>query len=175
MTLFQYGAMTAHDVTMAAMSLRAYSIGLLAFMLIKVLAPGFYSRQDTKTPVKIGIWAMVANMVLNLILIWPLQHAGLALATSISAFMNAGLLFAGLYRLGVYKPQAGWGALGLRLLLANAAMVLILLWLGSAADNWLAWSVWQRAWQLSVLCVAGGTVYLVVLLAAGLRPRHLRH
>lgn len=175
MTLFQYGAMTAHDVTMAAMSLRAYSIGLLAFMLIKVLAPGFYSRQDTKTPVKIGIWAMVANMVLNLILIWPLQHAGLALATSISAFMNAGLLFAGLYRLGVYKPQAGWGALGLRLLLANAAMVLILLWLGSAADSWLAWSVWQRAWQLSVLCVAGGTVYLVVLLAAGLRPRHLRH
>jgi len=175
MTLFQYGAMTAHDVTMAAMSLRAYSVGLLAFMLIKVLAPGYYSRQDTKTPVKIGMWAMAANMVLNLILIWPLQHAGLALATSIAAFLNAGLLFVGLYRLGVYRPQVGWGALGLRLLLANTAMVLVILWLGSAADSWLEWSVWRRAWQLSILCVAGGSVYFVVLLAVGLRPRHLRH
>lgn len=175
MTLFQYGAMTANDVTMAAMSLRAYSVGLLAFMLIKVLAPGYYSRQDTRTPVKIGMWAMAANMVLNLILIWPLQHAGLALATSISAFMNAGLLFAGLYRLGVYRPLAGWGVLGLRLLLANAAMVVVILWLGSAADSWLEWSVWQRTWQLGILCVAGGLVYFIVLLAAGLRPRHLRH
>ena len=175
MTLFQYGAMTANDVTMAAMSLRAYSVGLLAFMLIKVLAPGYYSRQDTRTPVKIGMWAMAANMVLNLILIWPLQHAGLALATSISAFMNAGLLFAGLYRLGVYRPLAGWGVLGLRLLLANAAMVVVILWLGSAVDSWLEWSVWQRTWQLGILCVAGGLVYFIVLLAAGLRPRHLRH
>ena len=175
MTLFQYGAMTANDVTMAAMSLRAYSVGLLAFMLIKVLAPGYYSRQDTKTPVKIGMWAMAANMVLNLILIWPLQHAGLALATSLSAFLNAGLLFAGLYRLGIYRPQAGWGILGLRLLLANAAMVMVILWLGSAADSWVTWSVWQRAWELCVLCVAGGAVYVVVLVAAGLRPRHLRH
>jgi len=175
MTLFQYGAMTAHDVTMAAMSLRAYSVGLLAFMLIKVLAPGYYSRQDTKTPVKIGLWAMAANMVLNLILIWPLQHTGLALATSISAFLNAGLLFVGLYRLGVYRPQVGWGVLGLRLLLANAAMVLVILWLGGAADSWLEWSVWQRAWQLGILCVAGGSVYFMTLFAVGLRPRHLRH
>ena len=175
MTLFQYGAMTANDVTMAAMSLRAYSVGLLAFMLIKVLAPGYYSRQDTRTPVIIGMWAMAANMVLNLILIWPLQHAGLALATSLSAFLNAGLLFAGLYRLGVYRPQAGWGVLGLRLLLANAAMVVVILWLGSTADSWLEWSVWQRTWQLGILCVAGGLVYFIVLLAAGLRPRHLRH
>jgi len=175
MTLFQYGAMTAHDVTMAAMSLRAYSVGLLAFMLIKVLAPGYYSRQDTKTPVKIGMWAMAANMVLNLILIWPLQHAGLALATSISAFLNAGLLFIGLYRLGVYRPQAGWGVLGLRLLLANAAMVLVIVWLGSLSAGWLEWSVWQRAWQLGILCVAGASVYFITLFAAGLRPRHLRH
>jgi putative peptidoglycan lipid II flippase len=175
MTLFQYGAMTANDVTMAAMSLRAYSVGLLAFMLIKVLAPGYYSRQDTKTPVKIGMWAMAANMVLNLILIWPLQHAGLALATSLSAFLNAGLLFAGLYRMGIYRPQTGWGVLGLRLLLANAAMVAVILWLGSESQSWQEWSVWQRAWQLGILCMAGGSVYFVVLLAVGLRPRHLRH
>jgi len=104
-TLFQYGEMTGHDVEMAARSLRAYSLGLMAFMLIKVLAPGYYSRQDTKTPVKIGIWAMAINMVLNLSLIWSLQHAGLALATSLAAFVNAGLLFMGLYRQGVYRPQ----------------------------------------------------------------------
>lgn len=174
-TLFQYGAMTSQDVQMAAMSLRAYSIGLLAFMLIKVLAPGYYSRQDTKTPVKIGIWAMVANMVMNLILIWPLQHAGLALATSLSAFLNAGLLFFGLYRLGVYRPLSGWRALVLRMMLANAAMVLVILLLGSDAVNWAQWTVWQRAWQLSILCVAGGAVYFVALFLCGLRPRHLRH
>jgi len=174
-TLFQYGAMTAHDVGMAAMSLRAYSVGLLAFMLIKVLAPGYFSRQDTKTPVRIGMWAMLVNMVLNLILIWPLQHAGLALATSISAFVNAGMLFIGLYRLGIYRPQAGWAVLGLRLLCANAAMVLVIVLLGSQTDSWLGWTVWQRVWQLGILCIAGGLSYLCVLFAAGLRLRHLRH
>jgi len=174
-TLFQYGAMTAQDVEMAAMSLRAYSVGLVAFMLIKVLAPGYYSRQDTKTPVKIGIWAMVANMVMNLILIWPLQHAGLALATSLSAFLNAGLLFVGLYRLGVYRPLPGWGLMALRLVLANAAMVLLILWLGAGSENWAEWTVWQRAWQLAILCVAGGSVYFVMLILSGLRLRHLRH
>ncbi|MEZ5524862.1 MAG: murein biosynthesis integral membrane protein MurJ [Pseudomonadales bacterium] len=175
MTLFQYGAMTPRDVEMAAMSLRAYSLGLLAFMLIKVLAPGYFSRQDTKTPVKIAVWAMVANMALNLALIWPLQHAGLALATSLSAFLNAGLLFAGLYRLGIYRPLAGWGKMGLRMLLANGAMVAVILWLCAESRHWLDWSVWQRAWQLGGLCLAGVAVYAVVLVASGLRLRHLRH
>lgn len=175
MTLFQYGAMTPRDVDMAAMSLRAYSVGLVAFMLIKVLAPGYFSRQDTKTPVKIAVWAMVANMVLNLILIWPLQHAGLALATSLAAFLNAGLLFIGLYRLGIYRPQSGWGLLALRMVLANGAMVLVIVLLSSEVQGWLEWSVWQRAWQLGVLCVAGASAYFVILFVAGLRPRHLRH
>ena len=97
-TLFHYGAMTDNDIQMAAMSLRAYAFGLVAFMLIKVLAPGFFARQDTKTPVKVGIIAMVANMLFNLLLIWPLAHAGLALATALSAFLNAGLLGYLLYR-----------------------------------------------------------------------------
>lgn len=175
MTLFQYGAMTPRDVDMAAMSLRAYSIGLLAFMLIKVLAPGYFSRQDTKTPVKIAVWAMVANMVLNLMLIWPLQHAGLALATSLSAFLNAGLLFAGLYRLGIYRPNAGWGLFALRIVVANGVMVGIILWMGSSTQSWLEWSVWQRAWQLAQLCFAGGSAYFAVLFLAGLRLKHLRH
>ncbi len=110
-TLFQYGAMGERDVQMAAMSLRAYSFGLLAFMFIKVLAPGYFSRQDTRTPVRIAVWAMVANMVLNLILVWPLQHAGLALATSLSAFLNAGMLLIGLHRLGIYSLLPGWSVL----------------------------------------------------------------
>jgi putative peptidoglycan lipid II flippase len=174
-TLFQYGAMTANDAGMAAMSLRAYAIGLLAFMLIKVLAPGYFSRQDTKTPVKIAVWAMAVNMVLNLILIWPLQHAGLALATSIAAFVNAGLLLVGLCRADVYRPLSGWGVLGLRLLCANGVMVLVIVLLGSETQSWLQWTVWQRVWQLGVLCIAGGVSYCAVLFLLGLRMRHLRH
>ncbi len=85
-TLFHYGEMQDRDVMMAGMSLKAYALGLLAFMLIKVLATGYFSRQDMKTPVKIAIWAMAANMLFNLILVWPLDHVGLALATSLSAF-----------------------------------------------------------------------------------------
>lgn len=93
---------------MSAQSLRAYSAGLLAFMLIKVLAPGFFAREDTKTPVKIGIIAMVANMVFNLILIFPLAHAGLALATSLSAWLNGYLLWRGLRKEGRGRvSQAG--------------------------------------------------------------------
>ena len=114
-TLFQYGAFEVGDVAMSAHSLRAYLLGLMAFMLIKVLAPGFYARQDTATPVKIGIVAMVANMLLNLAFVLPLMHfsqlghVGLALATSVAAWLNAGLLWRGLRREQVYVFQPGWG------------------------------------------------------------------
>lgn len=174
-TLFQYGAMTQQDVFMAAMSLRAYAFGLLAFMLIKVLAPGYFSRQDTKTPVRIAVWAMLTNMVLNLILIWPLQHAGLALATSLSSFLNAGLLFAGLYRLGFYRPQPGWGLLALRLLIANGAMIAVIYWLNAEVSEWLSWNWWLRARHLAILCVTGVLIYFALLFAAGVRLRHFRH
>ena len=99
---------------MAVLSLRAYSLGLIAFMLVKVLAPGFYARKDTATPVKIGIIAMAANMVLNLLFVLPLMyfwnigHLGLALATSVAAYLNAGLLLRGLARAGVYRCSRGW-------------------------------------------------------------------
>ena len=92
-TLFQYGEFTSRDVDMASRSLISYAIGLVGFILIKVLASGYFSRQDTKTPVKIGVVAMFANIILNLILIIPLAHAGLALATSLATFINAGLLY----------------------------------------------------------------------------------
>nr|WP_091361871.1 murein biosynthesis integral membrane protein MurJ [Amphritea atlantica] len=174
-TLFHYGEMADRDVTMAAMSLRAYACGLLAFMLIKVLAPGYFSRQDTKTPVKIGIVAMVVNMVLNLILIWPLAHAGLALATTLSAFLNAGLLLRGLLKEGVFTWQSGWFKWLLQVGVANLAMIGFLLLLAGSAEQWLRFDMWQRVSHMAVLVGGGATVYLLVLLITGMRLRHLRH
>lgn len=174
-TLFQYGAMTVHDVDMAAMSLRAYAVGLLAFMLIKVLAPGFYARQDTKTPVKIGIIAMVANMVFNLLLVFWLDHAGLALATSLSAFLNAGLLWYTLRRDGVFVWQAGWGRYLMQLIPAAAVMVVLLIWLMPGGGQWAGFGWQERVLWLGGLVVAGGGSYLVMLVLAGLRLRHIRH
>tara|TARA_R110002094_G_scaffold140253_3_gene131262 strand:- start:191 stop:787 length:597 start_codon:yes stop_codon:yes gene_type:complete len=174
-TLFQYGAMTPEDVTQASYSLRAYSLGLLAFMLIKVLAPGYFSRQDTRTPVKIGVLAMAVNMLLNLALIVPLAHAGLALATSLSAFLNAGLLLRGLLRDGVMRWQAGWLRFVLQLSCANLAMaVLLVLWVPELSQ-WLSWSVWDRAMAMALSCVLGGALYVIVLLLLGVRLRQLRH
>ncbi len=125
-SLFHYGAMTEEAVVQSARALQAYSLGVLAFMLIKVLAPGFFARQDLKTPVRVAIICMVANMVMNLILIWPLKHVGLALATSLSSMLNAFLLFWGLYKIGVYRPAPGWWLFGLRL--------------AGAARRWSRWS-----------------------------------
>ncbi len=174
-TLFQYGAMTVHDVDMAALSLRAYAVGLLAFMLIKVLAPGFYARLDTKTPVKIGIIAMVANMVFNLLLVFWLDHAGLALATSLSAFLNAGLLWYSLRRDGVFVWQVGWGRYLMQLIPAAAVMVALLVWLMPGVEQWAGFGWQQRALWLGALVVAGGGSYLIMLVLAGLRLRHIRH
>ena len=174
-TLFDYGKMTDRDVIMAGQSLRAYAIGLIAFMLIKVLAPGYFSRQDTKTPVKIAIKAMAANMVFNLILVYPLQHAGLALATTLSAFLNAGLLYRGLRQAGVFEPLQGWSRYGIQLLCANGAMALTLLYLSANVEQWLQWSLWQRVSQTGMLVVAGVAVYGAILLISGVRPRHFKH
>ena len=174
-SLFKYGAMEERDVVMTAFSLRAYSLGLLAFMLIKVLAPGYFSRQDTKTPVTIGIKAMVANMVLNLLLIYPMQHAGLALATSLSAFANAAMLLRGLLREEVFRWQAGWSRFAFQLLAANMIMAVFLLYLTPPADQWLDWVVWDRALNLGGLCIGGAGLYLVMLWCMGLRISDLRH
>jgi putative peptidoglycan lipid II flippase len=173
-TLFQYGAFTADDVGMATRSLIAYAFGLCAFVLIKVLAPGFYSRQDTRTPVRIGIIAMATNMVLNLILIFPLAHAGLALATSLAAFLNAGLLGRALLREGIYKPDAGWGAFLGRIALANFAMAIVLIFGVATIEIWLSWGAVQRALMLLLWIFVGGGAYVLVLIVTGLRPRHLK-
>ena len=173
-TLFNHGEFGANDVLRSAESLRAYSAGLVAFMLIKILAPGYFARQDTRTPVKIGIIAMVANMALNLALIWPLQHAGLALATSLSAWLNAGLLYLGLRRGGVYMPMKGWWTHWLRLALAGGAMAAAIYWLARQATVWLNGPLWDRILWLGLIVAAGLAVYLLALLILGLRPRHLR-
>jgi putative peptidoglycan lipid II flippase len=180
-TLFQYGALTPDDVWMASLSLRAYSLGLMGFMLIKVLAPGFYARQDMVTPVRIGIAAMVANMVMNLLLViplmyyWDIGHVGLALATTLAAYLNAGLLLRGLLREGVYRAQPGWRSYAGRLVVATGAMTAVLLYLAPDVSVWLNWSWQTRAFQMTLLCGAGGAVYLLVHLLAGTRMRHLRN
>ncbi|MDY7218222.1 murein biosynthesis integral membrane protein MurJ [Denitrificimonas sp. JX-1] len=173
-TLFFYGAMTAADVSQAAAALQAYALGVLTFMLIKVLAPGFFARQDLKTPVRIAIICMVINMLLNLILIWPLQHVGLALATSLASMLNAGLLLLGLYRTGVYKPAPGWLLFALRLTIACVAMLALVFWLNEPSNEWFAWGWHQRAWQVAVLVCGGMVVFAVALFASGIRMRHLR-
>lgn len=174
-TLFHYGAVTDRDVAMSAQSLRAYSAGLLAFMLIKVLAPGFFAREDTRTPVKIGIIAMVANMVLNLALIVPLAHAGLALATSISAWLNGYLLWRGLRREGAWQSQPGWPRFLLQLMFANGALAAMIFWLNAPMSVWLANGGYQRAADIATLVGAGVAVYVVALVLAGVRVGHFRH
>ncbi|GAB1267295.1 murein biosynthesis integral membrane protein MurJ [Aurantivibrio infirmus] len=179
MTLFQSGKMTVHDITMASFSLRAYTLGLLAFMLIKVLAPGYFARQDTKTPVKIGIIAMVSNMILNIALVLPLMryevgHMGLALATSLSAFINAGLLFLGLRKAGVFKPQSGWLKFSLILGVASLVMALVLIVFMQVWVAWADWSIWQRCYHLLAVCAAGMASYLIALFVFGLRIKDMR-
>ncbi|MEC4768502.1 murein biosynthesis integral membrane protein MurJ [Halomonas sp. CUBES01] len=173
-TLFHYGAMTDTDIQMAAMSLRAYAVGLVAFMLIKVLAPGFFARQNTKTPVKVAVVAMVANMVFNLMLVWPLAHAGLALATALSAFLNAGLLGYLLRREGVLVFQPGWGRFAVQLLGGSALMCAALYVIAPEWTQWLAMGLWHRVAWVSGLVALGAGLYFAWLGVFGLRVRHLK-
>lgn len=180
-TLFQYGEFSGGDVEMAGLSLMAYALGLPAFILIKVLAPGFYSRQDTRTPVMIGLIALASNLILNLLFVWGLTragvagvHAGLALATTLSAYLNAGLLYRGLRREGLCRHQRGWGGLLLQGLLANGSMIAVMLTGMAGLSEWLGWGAGQRAVHLSLLVVASIAVYFLTLRLAGLRWRELR-
>ncbi|MGE0809003.1 MAG: murein biosynthesis integral membrane protein MurJ [Immundisolibacter sp.] len=174
-TLFSYGAFDTHSVHMARLALWAFAPGLLAFMAIKVLAPGFYARQDTRTPVRIGVIAMLANMGFTLVLVWSLKHAGLAVATSLAAYLNALLLLRGLRRSGAYRPQPGWGVFVLRVALATATMT-VLLWLGAGSlDAWLALGAGARVSRLAFWVVAGAASYAAALLLLRLPLAPLRH
>jgi putative peptidoglycan lipid II flippase len=178
-TLFYYGdVMTARDMSMATLSLRAYAIGLVAFMMIKVLAPGFFARQDMRTPVRIGVIAMLSNMVLNLLFVvplhyyWQIGHVGLAAATSVSAFLNAGLLFIFLRKNGIYRPSGQWLKFAGRLIGSVALMVLVLMVVADWLDvlNQTVWQQlpwWQRSGNLVGLCTAGFVAYAGCLMATG--------
>ena len=175
-TLFMYGDFVELDVRMAQMSLWAYAFGLLGFTLVKVLAPGYFARQDTKTPVKVGVIAMVVNMLFNIIFVVTLvqlaipgAHVGLALATSLSAFLNAGLLLRGLRRQKVYNPDRGWGRLFAQVLFACVAMFALLWWLGGDLASWMQADSFNRVGRLLMAVFAGAAVYFAILWLSGLR------
>jgi len=179
-TLFQYEAFDMRDVDMASLSLSAYAAGLPAFIAVKVLAPGFYARQDTRTPVRIAVVAMVSNMVLNLAFVASLlaigfrgPHTGLALASSAAAYINAGLLFRALRRQGVYQPEQGWGRVLLAVTAGGAAMVGVLLWQAGDLPQWSEAGAISRALRLTWLIALGSAIYTAATLAGGLRLRHL--
>ncbi|HEU4622165.1 MAG TPA: murein biosynthesis integral membrane protein MurJ [Burkholderiaceae bacterium] len=174
-TLFHYGRFDAHDVTMVRAALVAYAIGLLGLILVKVLAPGYYARQDIRTPVRIAIGVLVLTQLMNLAFIKPFAHAGLALSISLAACINAGLLYAGIRRRGYYAPRAGWRAFLLRVGIAALLMGLGLWWAANRVD-WLALGAnpMLRAAWLVALIAAGGALYVGLLFALGLRLKDVR-
>jgi putative peptidoglycan lipid II flippase len=175
-TLFQGQNFSVDDVTKVTSSLQAYTLGLVAFMSIKVFAPGYYSRQDTRTPVRIGILAMVANMVMNILLVFVLDfaHTGLALATSLAAILNATLLLLGLIRQKVFQFQPGWPVFLLRMAVANVLMSAFLWQVAGDWRAWLDWPLWTRIGWMSVLTVGGLLIYAESLYVSGVRLRHFQ-
>ncbi|TVQ91634.1 MAG: murein biosynthesis integral membrane protein MurJ [Chromatiaceae bacterium] len=173
-TLFHSGEFRLYDVLMTERSLMAYALGLMPFMAIKVLAPGFYSRQDMRTPVRIALIAMLINLVFNLLLMFELGHTGLALATVIGATVNAGLLLHELLRRDIYQPRRGWFWLLLQGTLASAAMGWVLWVLSGPTAAWTDLATLERVLRLCLLIGLGALVYGVVALLLGLRPRHFR-
>jgi len=170
--LYQRGAFTAGDVLQTQRALMAYGVGLLGLIAIKVLAPGFYARQDVRTPVKIAVSVLVMTQLLNLALVPWLGHAGLALSISLGAMINSTWLFIGLRRSGAYRPSPGWGAFTLRVLLACSVLGGFLVWAAQAVP-WIA--LYTRDGQrigLMAACLAAGVVlYFATLLASGLKFR----
>ena len=168
-TLFTYGAFKVSDAQMASLSLMAYAAGLPAFVLIKVMASVFYARQEMKTPVKIAAFSMLVNIVLNLILMQYIEHVGLALATSISGWINAGLL------MFVFKRKNDWRISSelskdiFRIALSSVLMSAFLYYISSVFTQWEMHSWLFRAGQLSVVVLLGGGVYFIVVAMLGLR------
>jgi putative peptidoglycan lipid II flippase len=180
-TIFYGGQFDAEDVGMAVPSLMAYSVGLTGFIFVKVLAPGFFARQDTRTPVRIGIIALVVNMVLNILIVvpwvrsgWAAPHAGLAIATSCSAFLNAGLLWLQLRRDGVWCPQPGWGRFLLQVAVACGVMTMMLDRFVAPLAGWIEAGTWVRCLWLALAVTGGAGIYVAILLTVGLRPAALR-
>ncbi|MBI5862360.1 MAG: murein biosynthesis integral membrane protein MurJ [Rhodocyclales bacterium] len=174
-TLFQHGAFTAIDVLRTREALVAYSIGLSGLILVKVLAPGFYARQDIRTPVKIALVTLALTQLMNLAFIGWLKHAGLALSIGLASCVNAGLLWHGLRQRGAYLPQPGWGVFLLKLSAALGVLCAVL-WLSAGADaDWLALSGQARLTRLTLIVISGVFGYFATLGLLGFRLRDFRH
>jgi putative peptidoglycan lipid II flippase len=179
-TIFYGGVFSDNDVEMTALALQAFAVGLVGFSFVKILAPAYFAREDTRTPVRIGLIALAVNFVLSVSLAWYLTsigyagtHAGLALAISVAALLNAALLYRGLVSTGVLRHSPGWGALLLQVLVAIVLMWLAIDWLERPLSWWLDATAMDRVRWLAVSIAAGAGVYFVVLLALGLRPAKL--
>ncbi len=180
-TIFHGGEFTAFDVEMTALSLQAFSLGLIGFSVVKILAPAYFAREDTKTPVKIGLIALLVNFLLSVTLAWGLTragyqgtHAGLALAISVAALLNGWLLYRGLRRDGVLAAQSGWPLFLVRLAAANAAMAIALAQLARPLAWWLESGILVRSLWLALTIAAGAGVYFLALFLLGVRPATLR-
>jgi putative peptidoglycan lipid II flippase len=173
-TLFFRGEFLPLDVEMTRNALWAFALGLLGFILVKVLAPAFYARQDTRTPAKIAAVAFSANIVLSLALIGPLQHVGLALAISGAAYLNAYLLFVRLRRSAIYTPEPGWWRLLGQVLVSCGAMGAVLYFGAGSQSTWLQAGLFEQSWRLVLWIGAGATTYGLVMFVLGIRPHHFR-
>jgi putative peptidoglycan lipid II flippase len=180
-TLFQHGDFGERDAAMTAASVRAYAPGIAGFMLVKVLAPGYFARQDTRTPMRIGIWALVLSMGLNVVFVlllvrtqWLPAHAGIAAASAVAGLFNSAALFGGLVRSGIYRARSGWRGLWLQALTGNAVLAVVLLVALRRVGDWSAMSELERIGTLALLVFGGAAVYFAVAFGAGLRPRALR-
>lgn len=168
-SLFQYKLFSVHDVFMTQRSVIAYSLGLQAFMLAKVLSAAFYAQQNVRTPVRLGIITLIINMLLNGLLIWPLAHAGLALASSLASWSNVVLLAVMLGRQGIYRVQQGWGLFLLRLLFANGILAVWLWWSADDISTWLSWQWQTRFLHLLGIGSAAVVLYVGSLFLSGIR------
>lgn len=172
-TLFQYGAFSEKDVWMTALSLRTLSIGLIAFIFIKILVSAFYARQNTRFPVYIALTSIFMNVVFSSLLMGPLAHAGLTLATSLASILNVIILLVVLLRSKIYVLREGWGLFMTRLGLANGMMAIVLWKATPSFEEWLAFSGWYRSAWLGALMAASVIVFFGSLWVSGVRKPHL--
>ena len=171
-TLYHYGAFTATDVQQTTVALMGYGAGLLGLIAIKVLAPGFYARQDIRTPVKIAVVVLALTQLMNVVLVPYLAHAGLALAIGLGAMVNALWLLIGLIRRGAYTPSAGWARFSLQVLAASALLAVYLMWLAARVD-WVALQAhaFQRVGLLARSVLGAALIYFISLTLAGVKLR----
>jgi putative peptidoglycan lipid II flippase len=180
-TIFGYGKFDERALTMTMLGLMAYSWGLLGFSLVKVLAPGFFARQDTRTPVRAGLISLAVNMAMNVGIVlpakwlgFPYPHVLLATSTCMAAAVNTTLLWRGLHRQGVYRPLPGWPAMLLRVGLASGVMAALLWYWGHDLQAWLSLRALSRALRLAWCVVAAAAAYFAVLYVAGMRPSQIK-